>query len=238
MNSYFAGLQSLIITVRRNLFSSFATTIMIILLIIVWSARGNITTFLERNPSPEMEQKRFDKALVADGLINDALEVDRIKINADRVMIRQFHNSKADLTGLPFASISTTYAAMAPGVTLEPGSMDPAPLSTMNSQLSKMWTGDGNPKCTRMEKIEVKSPQYLEYWEKNGVAIAFSCPLLNLRGQPVGIIGAGYMVSEKKRPTDDKIFEILNKTGEKAVGYLDAVTMAERKPWYRRILGE
>ncbi len=238
MGSFFAGLQSLIITVQRNMLSSFFTTVMIIALICVWSARGNISTFLERNPTPEIEKQRFNESIVADGLIREALDHDRKIINADRVLIRQFHNSKADLTGLPFASISTTYAAMAPGVSLEAAAYGPYPLSTMNEQLKIMWVDGQEPKCVRMDISAVKDTQWKSYWEKNGAKVGYTCPILNLRGQPIGIIGAEYLTAEKNRPTDEIIVDILKKTGEKSAGYLDAVVTSEKKPWYERLLSQ
>ena len=237
MNSFFLGLQSLIVTVRRNILSSILTTFMILLIIITYSARENIATFLERNPSPETERVRFGHAIVADGQINEALESVRVKLNADRVLIRQFHNSKADLTGLPFSSISTTYGAFAPGVTLSATSYQPMPLSVLNDQLAMMWPTDGSaPHCVKLSKESVKDISYRKYWDENGIAVAYSCPLINLRGQPVGMIGAGYLTEEKKRPmTDQQMFELLSRTGEKSVGYLEMGTKDKNEPWYVRL---
>ena len=122
MSAIFASLQGLIITVRRNAWSSVLTTVMLIAIIIAWSARDNLVTFIERNPSAAQEKDRFDRSVVADSQINETLSVIRTELNADRVAIRQFHNSKTDLTGLPFASISTTYCSLAPGIAINEGS--------------------------------------------------------------------------------------------------------------------
>lgn len=238
MNAILVSLQSLIITVKKNFFHSFATVLMLLSVIVVWSARGNIATFLERNPTAAQEKDRFDQSIVADAQINGALEDIRKQINADRVMIRQFHNSKTDLTGLPFASVSTTYAAFAPGVTLAAGSYDPYPLSTINEVLAQMFKPNTPPACAKMAIYDIDDPAYKKLLETNGVAIWYNCPIMNLRGQPIGFILASYLTDTKEKPSDDEIKTILNNTGERVVGYLDGVIKKEKKPWYVAILGD
>lgn len=238
MNAIIVSLGTLIIIVKKNFFSSFMTVLMLLSVIVAWSARGNIATFLERNPTAIQEKDRFDQSIVADAQINDSLEYIRKQINADRVVIRQFHNSKTDLTGLPFASVSTTYFAMAPGVTLVEGSLNPFPLSTVNEQLGRMFRPNETPKCTKIETVEIHDPAFLSYLTKNGVSMLYSCPIMNLRGQPVGLIAAGYLTKEKSRPLDPEIQAILNNTAERAVGYLDGVIKKEKKPWYIAIFGD
>lgn len=237
MNAIIISLQSLIITVRKNFFHSFATVGLLLIVIVTWSARGNIASFLEHNPTAAQEKDRFDQSIVADAQINDSLTDIRTKINADRVLIRQFHNSKADLTGFPFASVSTTYYVMAPGITLVDGSFNPFPLSTINEQLALMFQPNQSPKCAKVDPSAIKDATYSKYLSQNGVAVSYACPIMNLRGQPVGYIGAGYLTKEKSRPTDVEIEAILNNTGERVVGYLDGVIRKEKKPWYVAIFG-
>jgi hypothetical protein len=237
VNAIIVSLQSLIITVKKNFFHSFATVIMLLSVIVAWSARGNIATFLERNPTAEQEKGRFDQSIVADAQINGALEDIRRQINADRILIRQFHNSKTDLTGLPFASVSTTYVAMAPGVTLTPGSYDPYPLASINEVLARMFTPNEAPHCARLTIDDIVDPAYRKLIESNGVALWYNCPIMNLRGQPIGFILASYMTITKDHPVDDKIEAILGNTGERVVGYLDNVIKQEKRPWYEAIFG-
>lgn len=232
MNALIVSLQSLIITVRKNFFHSFVTVMMLLAVIVVWSARGNIATFLERYPTAAQEKNRFDQSIIADGQINDSLEIVRTSINADRILIRQFHNSKTDLTGLPFASVSTTYYALAPGVALADGSFNPFPLATVNEQLSKMFHPGETPRCAQITSRQITDPTYSRYLNQNGIVLAYSCPIMNLRGQPVGYIGANYLTTNKQRPSDEEIYRILNSTGQRIVGYLDGVIRQEKKPWY------
>lgn len=236
MNAFFAGLQSLIITVRRNAVSTVFTTIMLLALILAWSARGNIATFLEKNPSPHQEAIRFDESVLADASINETLETVRMQINADRVLIRQFHNSKADLTGLPFASVSTTYYSLAPGVMLSSDTFQPYPLSTVNEILAKMFVKGEEPHCVEIiPSKDISNPVYRNYLKQDGVVVSYACPMRNLKGQPVGFITAGYLTVEKKRPSDQEIKEILDETGVRVVGYVSQVIHKERKPWYETI---
>lgn len=238
MNTLFAGLQSLIITVRRNFLSSAFTTVMLLLLIFTWSARDNIATFIERNPSAHQEKQRFDQAIVVDSQVGEALSEIRSQLNADRIVIRQFHNSKTDLTGLPFTSVSTTYYSLAPGVGLTSESLQSFPVSTINEQLRMMFVPNEEPRCSVIRpQGDIRDPTYSKNLRDNGVAIAFSCPLMNLRGQPVGFIAAAYLTQEKPKPDDDKIMLILNNTGQRVVGYLSNVVAVERKPWYATIFG-
>jgi hypothetical protein len=237
LNAIIVSLQSLIITVKKNFFHSFATVLMLLTVIVAWSARGNIATFLERNPTAQQEKARFDQSIVADAQINGALEDVRKQINADRVLIRQFHNSKTDLTGLPFASVSTTYYAYAPGITLAPGSFDPYPLSSINAVLARMFIPNTPPQCAKLDVDSVTDPAYKRLLVINGVAIWFNCPIMNLRGQPVGFVLASYMTVTKPRPKDEVIDAVLNNTGERVVGYLDNVIKQEKTPWYVAIFG-
>jgi hypothetical protein len=232
MDAIIAGLQSLIITVKKNAWSSILTTVLLLVLIITWSARDNIATFIERNPSAAQEKDRFDKSVQADAQINETLVNIQTSLNADRVMIRQFHNSKADLTGLPFASISTTYFALAPGVAISENSMNAYPLSTVNETLVKMFVRNHDPVCAVMRTSEIHDPIFTKFLNESGVAVGYSCPLNNLRGQPVGMIWAVYLTDEKKRPSDEDIMAILNDTGMRVVGYLSGVIVSENTPWY------
>jgi hypothetical protein len=217
--------------------SSVATMFMLIAVIVVWSARGNIATFLERNPTAAQEKDRFDQSIVADAQINETLEHIRATINADRVLIRQFHNSKTDLTGLPFASVSTTYYAFGPGITLTPGSFNPFPLSTVNEVLAQMFQPHTEPQCAMTTTSQIRNSAYQRLLISNGVALFYSCPIMNLRGQPIGFILASYLSAEKKRPKDDAIKAIIGNTGERVVGYLDDVIAKEKKPWWQAIFG-
>lgn len=235
MNAFFAGLQSLIITVRRNAVSSAFTTMMLLILIFAWSARDNITAFIERNPSAKQESVRFDESVVIDTQVNEALNDVRTNINADRVLVRQFHNGRTDLTGLPFASVATTYFSLGPGITITEESFGSFPLSTINDVLVRMFVKGQPPKCGSLTIDEVSNPIFARYLRSNGVEMLYFCPLMNLRSQPVGYIGAGYLTKEKKRPTDDEIQLILNNSGQRIVGYLAQVTEREKKPWYETI---
>lgn len=237
MNALFAGLQSLIITVRRNFLSSAFTTLMLLVLIFAWSARENITTFLERNPSAHQEKQRFDQAIVADSQVGESLADIRSQLNADRIIIRQFHNSKTDLTGLPFTSVSTTYYSLAPGVGLTSESLQSFPVSTINEQLKLMFVPNQAPHCAIVRPTDIRDPTYAKNLRDNGVAVAYSCPLMNLRGQPVGFIAASYLTDSKPRPNDEQIKLIINNTGQRVVGYLSKVVELEKKPWYSTIFG-
>lgn len=236
MGAFFAGLQGLIITVKRNAWSSVFTTLMLFLLIVTWSARANISTFIERNPSAAEEKIRFDRSVVADGQINDALKNLREKMNADRILIRQFHNSRRDLTGLPFASISTTYYSAAPGVAVSNDFQASFPISTVNEQLVQMFKYGTEPQCIKIIYDDVKEEVFRDYLRQNGISLTYACPLIDLRGQPVGVITIHYLIAEKKHPEDQVVLASLNDTGIRVVGYLAGILDEENKSWYRKLL--
>lgn len=238
MDSLVKSFTTLVDTVKKNAWSSILTTILLMVLIITWGVRDNIATFLERNPSAVQEKDRFDRSVQADGQINETLGNIRGEINADRIMIRQFHNSKTDLTGLPFASVSTTYFALSPGVAISDSMMDPYPLSTVNEALRKMFVVNEKPKCATIKTTDVNDPIFSSFLIQDGVNYSYACPLMNLRGQPVGIIWAVYLTSEKIRPEDEKILDTLDDTGMRVVGYLSGVIVNENKPWYSVVFGE
>lgn len=236
MDAIIKGLQDLITTVGKNAWSSILTTILLLTLMITWGARDNISTFIERNPSAAQEKERFDRSVQADAQINETMMSIREELNADRVMIRQFHNSKTDLTGLPFASVSTTYYALAPGVAISENSMSAYPLSTVNESLIKMFIPHDKPRCARMDTDEIRDPIFSKWLQDGGVKVGYSCPLMNLRGQPVGMIWAVYLNNEKVRPNDEEITNTLNDTGMRIVGYLSGVIVDEKSPWWSLFL--
>ncbi len=235
MGGLFSSLATLIITMRRNMLSSMMTFVMLLTLIVVWSARGNISAFFDRNPTIVQQKDRFDQSIVAGAQINDTLATVRTKVNADRVIIRQFHDSGSDATGLPFMSVTATYHLFAPGVTLEASAFNPVPLSTMNEQMAMMFQPGKPARCATIVPANITNPVYKAYLMRNGVAVAYNCPMLDLRGQPVGFIGVSYLTIEKKRPSEEEIYMVIKVTGERVVGYLDDVIQKEKKPWYQAI---
>lgn len=226
----------LILTVRKNFWSSAATMFMLILLIVVWSARGNISTWISNNPSKEVQTERVKRGLQSDTKINSALRQDRMELNADRVLIRQFHDFSDQSSSTPVPSVSVTYVVTAPGVDTPPNATQPQPRTYFSDVTGTIWETPAEPKCVVLRTTDVKNQHYHKMLEESGVAVLYSCPITGIDGEPIGIIMASFLTTEKQRPSDEVIFSTLEGTASRVAGYLADVTAPERNSIFQRIL--
>ncbi len=235
LNALIPGLTTLIITVRRNLFAAVMTTLMILSIIIVWSARGNISTWLESNPTAAQQTERNIRSVTSDRKINDIMESDLVKLNADRVFIRQFNDQYDQSTKTVIPSVTVTYHAVAPGVSFSADHVT-MPRAYVSDVINAVWRDPAKPQCAKFSLNDIKDEVYHGYLIKGGVVLFYTCPIMDIGGSPIGMVNASYLTLTKSRPTDQEIFSRLNDTGIRIAGYLDEVTAPEKEVWYRKLL--
>lgn len=162
--------------------------------------------------SPAQEAARFKAQLNSASLVNLSIENLAEELNAHSVVIKQFHNGRHDLTGIPFTeATSTFYTINFNNVKYE------EPLSASNKSLRMMWTDIDNPRCILLkEGVDISTKRYFFEYELNRVAV---CPLINLLKYPIGTITVGF---KAESTLSNK--EILQKThliAKSVTGYLD-----------------
>lgn len=209
------------------------TLLVIILLALVFGGANLMTkvaNIAEHFPTSAVESERFNKVLIAQNEINELLETERAAMQGDRILIRQFHNGRQDLTGLPFTSISTTFVRTKPGVQFDSSNYEAVPLSTMNEVVLRMWKNPREPICIRVETSDLHG-QYADYVKKTKVDHFYACPITNLQGWPVGMTIISYLDKNSPHPSDDFIMKRLLGISQKVSGYMLSVTKHEKTAW-------
>jgi hypothetical protein len=166
--------------------------------------------------TPDEEAARFEAQLHNTDIINKSIEDLRAATKADNIIIRQFHNGRHDLTGIPFTSISTTFYAD-PIDEHEP--FVDEPISAMNKSLRQVWQRIDSPECIVLySPVDASTRRYFKAHNLNRAVV---CPLVNLLNYPIGIMVVG--LSEESSTVSD--IEVQTKTSvlaKQAAGYLNA----------------
>ena len=161
--------------------------------------------------TPDEEAVRFREQLESAKLVNDSLENLRTSLGAHSVVIKQFHNGRHDLTGIPFTEASVTYH------TESYDSMNTEAVSTMNTSLRRIWTEIDNPACIVLNgPIDSSSRKYFTAYELNKVV---ECPLTNLLNYPIGKITVGF--SADNTVSDDVAITKTAAIAKRVTGYLN-----------------
>lgn len=161
--------------------------------------------------TPDEEATRFREQLESSKLVNDSLEQLRVTLGAHSIVIKQFHNGRHDLTGLPFTEASATF------YTDNYEDVGDEPLSSMNGTLRKIWSDIADPRCVVLNAPVDSSSR--RYFKENGLVRIVECPLTNLLNYPIGTITVGFSASST---TSDQV--AMNKTSaiaKRVTGYLN-----------------
>lgn len=165
--------------------------------------------------TPQEEAYRFEKQLEGADLVNEAIEKLRMELKADNIIIKQFHNGRHDLTGIPFTEASTTFVASS----VEDGSnlVREEPVPTMNKSLRMVWQRIDRPQCMVLyTPVDISTRRYFYTHNLNRVVI---CPLVNLLNYPIGIIAVGF--SEGNTVDDQTALNRTAHIGKRVTGYLN-----------------
>jgi len=165
--------------------------------------------------TPDQEAARFEKQLTNSEIINQAIEGLRTDLSADNVLIRQFHNGRHDLTGIPFTGIATTFYVDPLDSDGHETSID-EPVSASNKSLRRVWQRIDKPEC-----IIIDTPADLstrKYFKAHNLSKAAVCPLVNLLNYPIGVMMVGF--SEGNVPSDAVILQKTSTISKRVTGYL------------------
>ena len=170
-------------------------------------------------PSPQEEADRFPRTLHIGTVINAELGYARQQINADRLLVSEYHNNTHDLTGLPFTSIQTI-AIQTKGSAYNfdnPHTGESRSLFEYTDLLNLMWKPNQNPQCARLDTQAIPEGDWKDRLVSHGVQVTFNCPMYNPHHYPIGHITASYVWGDKQedRPTDAIILAKLRDTAGK-----------------------
>lgn len=199
--------QTVVNSLRKAPFATITTLLLLSLLYMGYHGIDRLDTLAV---PPYVEAERFHKHLEASEQINSALEKLRVDQNAHSVSIRQFHNGKYDLTGIPFTKSTMTFYT--DGIT----HIEDEPLSAMSRLLNKMWVEIDSPTCVVLDYgVDASTRHYMNEYELKYIIV---CPMTNLLKYPVGILTIGY--KDKNSMNVSKVKE----TAQKVTGYLDGAS--------------
>ena len=134
--------------------------------------------------TPDEEASRFREQLESANLVNQSLNQLNTDLGSHSVIIRQFHNGRHDLTGIPFTETTATY------YTEEFDLSGDEPVSSMNVSLRRIWTKIDKPECTVLYgPVDSSSRRYFKAYSLQKVV---HCPLTNLLNYPIGTITVGF----------------------------------------------
>lgn len=161
--------------------------------------------------SPHEESYRFRAQLESAELVNAAIENLAIDVGAHSVVIRQFHNGRHDLTGIPFTEATATfYTSKFDDLKTE------EPLSASNRSLRRMWRSIDKPECILLNQgIDISTRRYMNNYSLSRVVI---CPLTNPLKYPIGTITIG--LEPDNRLSDGQVLTRTHLVAKSVTGYL------------------
>lgn len=167
--------------------------------------------------TPDQEAARFEAQLHNTDIINKSIEDLRSSVQADNVIIRQFHNGRHDLTGIPFTSISTTFYVDPLDNDGHEPSLD-EPISAMNKSLRQVWNRIDRPECIVLySPVDISTRRYFKAHKLNRAVV---CPLVNLLNYPIGVMIVGF--SESSTVSDEEAEKKTSVLAKRVTGYLNA----------------
>lgn len=166
----------------KHPFATISTILIGVLLYLGYNTLDRIETIVI---PPSLEAARFHEQLSASEQINTSLHNLNTDLKGHSVVLRQFHNGKHDLTGIPFTKSTVTFYDAQDDSLLEADE----PLSSMSTSLSRIWKRIDEPKCIVLDSPVDKTTKY--YMSRNELNFIIICPMVNLLKYPVGTITVG-----------------------------------------------
>lgn len=220
-------------TVRNNKFGATSAILLLGLLIFGMYMLANVSARVNHSsPTPEVEVARFARANRATEQINALLDTKLETLHADRAGVRQFHNGKTDLAGLPFMYVSTTFVRTKEGVSFPESNFAQVPASTIFEITTAMWHDYRKPTCIVVDVDKLTNDYYRQYSKNLGVDVFYACPITNVKMYPIGFMFVSYIKGDTEgRPTDAEALATIEASAKQISGYLSSVTKSDRKWW-------
>lgn len=173
------AIKTLLPAISRNMHAAVLVSVVGVALVVSW-----------RMSPVETPADHFAKALQTDEQVGAELDRVLADTQADRAIIRQFHNGRSSLSGVSFTFATATHARTAPGLSWTAEDVQPVPLDAYNSLLRRMWADPTRPVCSTAGPGEIGAA---DRRAERGVVVTAYCPVTDLRGNPLGIVVAEYV---------------------------------------------
>lgn len=214
------GFRSLVRTFKTSPIASLVVALFLLTGFSLYWSSINASALERLLDDPSRNTAHFEQALQRNEQIDGALINLRSDTNSQKVVVRQFHNGKKDLTGLPFTYISTTHISQPDNASNSAGTYESQPLSTMNGTLRYMWGDAKQPKCIVLNTDESTDFPHKAYLDETGIKISVICPLVNLLNYPIGIVSVGY-TKQLKISDELAVQSEVSRVASKLEGYLE-----------------
>jgi hypothetical protein len=189
-----------------------ATLAALIILFMAYISYRSYDAIQDSIVTPEEEARRFQDQLSSASLVNDAIENLALETRANNVVIRQFHNGRHDLTGIPFTEATTTFFTKSYDTPAEER------LSELNTSLRMMWREIDKPECIIIKSgVDHSTRKYFREYQLNRAVI---CPLTNLLNYPIGTITVGFSASNAQF-SDRFVLQKTHLVARRVTGYLN-----------------
>lgn len=232
MDKILTALANLISVAEHSPVLAFMILCLLFGMIVAGVLYKHLTFIVEHFPTASKEKAQLERQILADTLVQDALNELLVDTHADRVAIHQFTNGVKDITGLPFSYSEMRFLAMKKGVSLSPD-LQPGrgaskmPLSNFNDLLKVMWKSGKEPVCAKLAIEDFHNPTMLSILQDNGAELIYATPILNMKKMPVGMMIATYL--DRTKPvahnfSDPEIQFQLALRAKDIAGYLLAVS--------------
>ena len=226
---------NLIETVRKSPQIAILTLLLVIALVAVAKSYSNEIKLNEITFDPQRNKEHLEASIKASEQINQALSISREKLDADKIIVRQFHNGKQDLTGIPFNYVQTTFLVTKPGIGLDADSLDSKPVSSMVYTLKDIWGNNlSDPHCVVYNREQIKDRIFQAHLLSTNIEFLVICPIKNLLDYPVGFVTVKYT----KDITPEKHEEIIKESeflSLKISGYLSDITKPKEEGFLQNL---
>lgn len=184
----------------------------ILMLVIAYIGYRSYDTIQDMIITPEEEKLMFQKQVASSTQVMDAIRLLQSNMGAHSVVIKQFHNGKHDLTGLPFTNATPTFYTINYDIAKE------RPLSSYDKSVESIWGDDiENPKCVIIKTpVDNYTGVYMRAYDLERVVM---CPLTNLLNYPIGLIVVGFQAKDTK-VSDILALREVKSISERVSGYL------------------
>lgn len=132
-----------------------------------------------------------------------ALEHTLNKVDADRVVVYEFHNGDVYYSGSSQQKFSNTYEVLSEGVSSEIKNQQNLRVSSFNRFVKPLIDND---EYSFGEIVNIDNVGIKEFFEDQGTKSTFCVPIKLLTGKIIGILGIDFVKRSKVLTADDKDF--------------------------------
>lgn len=175
--------------------------------------------------TPETNSQHFESAVGISADIDAAIQRLVDSSDASGALVRQFHNGRRDLTGLPFTYVSTTYISLAnPNQRVERAEFESYPISTGSITFGEMWQVYNDPQCVTHKVADIRDPILASSFASYRFNYVVICPLTNLLKYPMGVLVVGYNYDP-----GEKQITATKDVANSITGYLNSIQGEDKK---------